>query len=69
MSKNLDKIKDIMQKGENITKDDYKEIRKLYVKLPLEELSYDVVIYGVIERLYNSKLIDFEPTELAFDPI
>ena len=69
MSKNLDKIKDILQKDKNITKDDYKEIHKLYVKLPLEELGYDVVIYGVIERLYNAKLIDFAPTELAFDPI
>ena len=68
MSKSLDKIKDIMQKGENITRDDYKEIQRLYVKLPIEELGYEDVIYGVLSRLYFAKIIDFEPTQLDFDP-
>jgi hypothetical protein len=29
MSKNLDKIENILQKDENITKDDYEEIKRL----------------------------------------
>ena len=36
MSKNLDKIEDILQKDKNITKADYEEIKRLYDKLPLE---------------------------------
>jgi len=67
MSKNLDKIKDILQKDKNITKADYEEIKRLYDKLPLEELGMDIVIYGVLSRLYLEKQIDFEPTQLDFD--
>ena len=67
MSKNLDKIENILQKDKNITKDDYEEIKRLYDKLPLEELGMDIVIYGVLSRLYLEKQIDFEPTQLDFD--
>ena len=67
MSKNLDKIEDILQKDKNITKADYEEIKRLYDKLPLEELGMDIVIYGVLSRLYLEKKIDFEPTQLDFD--
>jgi len=67
MSKNLDKIEDILQKDKNITKADYEEIKRLYDKLPLEELGMDIVIYGVLSRLYLEKQIDFEPTQLDFD--
>ena len=67
MSKNLDKIENILQKDKNITKDDYEEIKRLYDKLPLEELGMDIVIYGVLSRLYLEKQIDFEPTQLNFD--
>ena len=67
MSKNLDKIENILQKDKNITKDDYEEIKRLYDKLPLEELGMDIVIYGALSRLYLEKQIDFEPTQLDFD--
>ena len=67
MSKNLDKIEDILQKDKNITKADYEEIKRLYDKLPLEELGMEIVIYGVLSRLYLEKQIDFEPTQLDFD--
>ena len=67
MSKNLDKITDILAKDENITKDDFKEIQSLFVKLHPKEQGIERVIMGKLERLWISKLIDYEPTQLDFD--
>jgi hypothetical protein len=68
MAKNLDKINDILAKDENITKDDFKEIQRLFPLLDYREQGIENIIMGKLERLWLSKLIDFKPTQLAFDP-
>jgi hypothetical protein len=68
MAKNLDKINDILAKDENITKDDFKEIQRLFPLLDYREQGIESIIMGKLERLWLSKLIDFKPTQLAFDP-
>ena len=68
MSKNLDKINDILAKDENITKNDFKEIKRLFPLLDYREHGIERIIMEKLERLWISKLIDFRPTQLAFDP-
>lgn len=68
MAKNLDKINDILAKDENITKDDFKEIQRLFPLLDYREQGIERIIMEKLERLWLSKLIDFRPTQLAFDP-
>lgn len=68
MTKNLDKIMELLQKSEEITKGDYKEIQSLYKKLDFRESVVDVIINGTMDLLYMSGDIDFKPTQLAFDP-
>lgn len=68
MSKNLDKINDILAKDENITKNDFKEIQRLFPLLDYREQGIERIIMEKLERLWISKLIDFRPTQLAFDP-
>jgi len=68
MTKNLDKIMELLQKSEEITKDDYKEIQSLYKKLDFRESVVDEIINGTMDLLYRSGDIDFKPTQLAFDP-
>ena len=68
MTKNLDKIMELLQKSEEITKDDYKEIQSLYKKLDFRESVVDEIVTGTMDLLYRSGDIDCKPTQLAFDP-